>query len=237
MPWRPARSFPARVASRLVQQAVPGLRHVRGQVALYALAWEASNAAALAPGAAAATAAGSGPLWVVLGDSTAQGIGASGYDKGYVGQLRRILEERTGKTWRVLNLSKSGARAADVLATQLPRLEALGTLPDLVTVAIGSNDVVRRTPLEQVERELRELVARLPAGSIVGTLPQGLWVERVAALNEIVRSAAADAGLVVADVFARTGPPWKDKFAADHFHPADLGYADWAAAFAEVIEV
>ena len=42
---------------------------------------------------------------------------------------------------------------------------------------------------------------------------------------------------MVADVFARTGPPWKDKFAADHFHPADLGYADWAAAFAEVIDV
>ena len=99
----------------------------------------------------------------MLGDSTAQGIGASGYDKGYVGQLRRILEERTGKTWRVLNLSKSGARAADVLATRLPRLEALGTLPDLVTVAIGSNDVVRRTPLEQVERELREIVGP-PAG-------------------------------------------------------------------------
>jgi lysophospholipase L1-like esterase len=57
----------------------------------------------------------------------------------------------------------------------------------------------------------------------------------VAALNAIVRSAAGEAGLVVADVFATTGPPWKDKFAADHFHPADLGYADWAAAFAEVV--
>ena len=205
-------------------------------MALYALAWDASNIAALAPDVAAPGAAASGPLWVVLGDSTAQGIGASGYDKGYVGQLQRILEERTGQSWRVLNLSKSGARAADVVDTQLPRLEALGTLPDLVTVAIGSNDVVRRTPLEQVGRELREIVARLPAGSIVGTLPQGLWVERVAALNRVVRSAADEAGLVVADVFARTGPPWKDKFAADRFHPADLGYADWAAAFAEVID-
>lgn len=232
MPWRPARSFPARVASRLVQQALPALRHVRDQVALYAVAWETSNAAVLAPGAAAA-----GPLWVALGDSTAQGIGASGYDKGYVGQLQRIIQERTGTTWRVLNLSKSGARAADVLATQLPRLEALGALPDLVTVAIGSNDVVRRTPLDQVERELREIIGRLPARSIVGNLPQGLWAERVAALNQIVRSAASEAGLVVADVFARTGPPWKDKFAADRFHPADLGYADWAAAFAEVIDI
>ncbi|MEA2843795.1 MAG: hypothetical protein QOJ69_1466 [Actinomycetota bacterium] len=211
-----------------MQEAVPGLRRVRAQVALYALAWDASNVAALAPGAA-------GPLWVVLGDSTAQGIGASGFDQGYVGQLHRTLEARTGTPWRVLNLSKSGARAADVVATQLPRLEALGTDPDLVTCAIGSNDVVRRTPLVQVERELREIVSRLPAGSVVATLPQGLWAERVAALNAIVRSAAGEAGLVVADVFGTTGPPWKDKFAADHFHPADLGYADWAAAFAEVV--
>ncbi len=230
MRWRPARSFPARVASRLVQEAVPGLRRVRAQVPLYAQAWDTSNMAALAPGAAA------GPLWVVLGDSTAQGIGASAFDQGYVGQLRRILEGRTGQTWRVLNLSKSGARASDVVASQLPRLDALGTLPDLVTCAIGSNDVVRRTPLAQVEGELREIVARLPTGSVVATLPQGMWAERVAALNAIVRSAADEAGLVVADVFAHTGPPWRDKFAEDHFHPADLGYADWAAAFAEVVE-
>jgi lysophospholipase L1-like esterase len=217
------------VASRLVQQAVPALRHIRAQVALYALAWDRSNLAALAPGAASA-----GPLWVVLGDSTAQGIGASAFDKGYVGQLQSILEERSGKTWRVLNLSKSGARAADVLAVQLPRLEALGALPDLVTCAVGTNDIVHRTSLDRVERELREIASRLPAGSVVATLPP-LSTERVATLNEIVRSAAAEAGLVVADVNAHTGPPWTGKLAADHFHPADLGYADWAAAFAEVV--
>ena len=231
MPWRPARSFPARVVSRLVQETVPALRNIRAQVALYALAWDTSNLATLAPGATAA-----GPLWVALGDSTAQGIGASAFDQGYVGQLRRILDERSGQSWRVLNLSKSGARAADVLATQLPRLEALGSLPDLVTCAIGTNDVVHRTPLGQIEGELREIVARLPAGSVVATLPR-LSTERAAALNEVVRPAAAKRGMVVADVYSHTGPPWSGKLAADHFHPSDLGYADWTAAFAEVIEV
>lgn len=209
---------------------MPALRRVRAQVALYARAWDASNVAALAPGA-------TGPLWVVIGDSTAQAIGASAHDQGYVGQVQRVLEERTGQAWRVLNLSRSGARAAEVIAAQLPRLDVLDPPPDLVTCAIGSNDVVHRTPLAQVERELREIVARLPAGSVVATLPQGLWAERVAALNEVVRAAADEAGLVVADVNAHTGPPWRDKLAADRFHPADLGYADWAAAFAEVIEV
>ncbi len=48
---------------------------------------------------------------------------------------------------------------------------------------------------------------------------------------------AAAAGLLVADVWARTGPPWQGKLASDGFHPGARGYADWAAAFAEVLDV
>jgi hypothetical protein len=49
------------------------------------------------------------PLWVVLGDSTAQGLGAPGPYGGYVGQALRQLRRATGQHWRVLNLSVSGA--------------------------------------------------------------------------------------------------------------------------------
>jgi len=28
-----------------------------------------------------------------------------------------------------------------------------------------------------------------------------------------------------------TGPPWHGRYAADHFHPSDLGYEGWAGAF------
>ena len=41
----------------------------------------------------------------------------------------------------------------------------------------------------------------------------------------------------MADVGARTGPPWEGKYAEDRFHPGALGYADWAAAFAEALEL
>ncbi len=40
---------------------------------------------------------------------------------------------------------------------------------------------------------------------------------------------------MVADVWARTGKPWAEKFAADHVHPNDAGHGDWAAAFATAI--
>lgn len=218
---------PPKVVGLLVRGAIPGLRRVHAQVPAYAQAWDEANDLALKA---------TGPLWVVLGDSTAQGIGAPSPDEGYVGQVHRLLEARTGEVWRVLNLSKSGGRAADVIARQLPLLESLEVTPALVTCAIGANDVVRRTPLVQIEGELREIIARLPPGSVVGTLPHGLGRERVEALNQVVWTAAAEAGLKVADVYAHTGPPWEGKFAEDRFHPATLGYADWAAAFVEPLD-
>lgn len=212
----------------LVRGAIPGLRRVHAQVPVYAKAWDEANALALAA---------SGPLWVALGDSTAQGIGAPSPDQGYVGLVHRVLEERTGQAWRVLNLSKSGGRMADVLAGQLPRLEALEQTPALVTCAVGANDIVRRTPLAQAEREMREIMARLPAGSVIGNLPQGLGPTRIRPLNHLIESEAAGAGLRVADVYAHTGPPWEGKFAEDRFHPGALGYAHWAAAFTEALDL
>ncbi len=205
---------------------LPGLRRVHAQVAAYASAWEEANALTLT---------GSGPLWVVLGDSTAQGIGAPGYEQGYVGQLHQALEERTGQRWRVLNLSRSGARVADVVENQLPRLEALEGPPELVTCAIGANDLVGRTPPGILESGLREILARLPEGAVIATVPQGLRPAQAAQVNDLIRAEAPRAGLRVADVWAHTGPPWRGKFSADGFHPGALGYADWARAFSEAL--
>jgi acyl-CoA thioesterase-1 len=204
----------------------PGLRQVHAQVARYAAAWEQANARAQA---------GAGPLWVDLGDSTAQGIGAPAWNEGYVGQLLAGLEDGAERPWRVLNLSKSGARTADVLDRQLPALHALAATPDLVTCSIGANDIVGRVPIPTFEARLRAILTQLPTGAIVATVPQGLNGARTEAANRLIRTEAPAAGLVVADVWAHTGPPWHGKLAADGFHPGALGYADWAAAFAEVL--
>jgi lysophospholipase L1-like esterase len=215
------------VLGRLVRAVLPGVREVHAQVARYAARWDAANGTALA---------GVGPLWVVLGDSTAQGIGAASWEEGYVGQLHRALNEGTERPWRVVNLSRSGARAADVLDRQLPALRELTSPPDLVTCAIGANDIVRRTPTPDLLDRLRRIMAALPERAVIATLPQGLSPERTEAANRVIRDEAPGAGLLVADVWARTGPPWHGKLAADRFHPGALGYADWAAAFADVLD-
>jgi lysophospholipase L1-like esterase len=217
-----------RVRARLgwvARALLPGVREVHAQVAVFAKAWEEANGVALGA---------TGPLWVVLGDSTAQGIGAPAYDQGYVGQLRKVLEEHSGGPWRVLNLSRSGARADDVVTSQLPRLEALDVTPELVTCAIGANDMMA-TPLERVLASIREIISRLPEGAIIATVPQGLRPPRATVVNDVIRAEAPPAGLRVADVWAHTGPPWQGKLAADGFHPGLTGYANWAAAFAEAL--
>jgi lysophospholipase L1-like esterase len=210
-------------ARRWVGGLLPGADDRRRQSAEYLDAWTADNDAARAA---------SGPLWVALGDSTAQGIGTSSREHSYVAVLLRALREHD-PTWRALNLSLSGARVRDVLEDQLPALEDL--TPDLVTCAVGANDLVP-TPRRRLERELRELAAQLPAGSLLANLPQGLAPKRAVRVNELISELVAEHELVLVDVWSHTGPPWAGKFSADRFHPNDVGYGDWASAFLEAVD-
>ena len=83
-------------------------------------------------------------LYVAIGDSAAQGIGASRPDRSYVGVLADDIRNLTGRSLRVVNLSVSGATTELAVLDQLPRLAKLS--PDLVTVAIGANDIASWDP-------------------------------------------------------------------------------------------
>ncbi|CAN5354477.1 hypothetical protein BH23ACT9_BH23ACT9_24050 [soil metagenome] len=220
----------------VVGQWRAGVGVTSGQVDPYRLAWRTANAEALSAGPQA------GPLWVVLGDSASQGVGASTPFEGWVGQVRRRLEEADGHAWRVVNLSVSGARAHDVLDEQLPELWRLAQPVDLVVCAVGGNDMYRSTSW-QIRDRFTRLVAALPAPgqlaegqrTVMTTLPQGLGRRRAAIANQIVRTSAPARGIEVADLWATTGPPWQGKYAEDFFHPNDTGYGHWADAIAAVL--
>ncbi|HWG60412.1 MAG TPA: GDSL-type esterase/lipase family protein [Streptosporangiaceae bacterium] len=141
-----------------------GVMAMREDCAAFASHWQAHNDRVVT---------GTGPLWVVLGDSTAQGLGAPTPDRGYVGQVLAELRQRTGQGWRVLNLSTSGALIRDVLGDQLPRLHAS---PDLVTCGIGTNDILYSSP-KRLFADLRALVAAVPDETVLLDLPlpAGLW--------------------------------------------------------------
>ena len=212
------------LTGRLMRTLRPGVAATLGLGSDYRRYWEESNVRARQA---------DGPLWVALGDSTAQGIGASAPDRGYVGQLLVRLRDEQRRPWRVVNLSVTGARVADVAREQVPRINEVGD-PELVTCAAGANDVIR-FGFRRVLEALAELIRGLPPGAVLATIPQGLMPGRTRELNQIIRADAPAAGLHIADAWAHTGPPWEGKYAADDFHPNDTGYGEWCAAFAEAI--
>ena len=203
-----------------------GVTALRGDCVTFASHWQAHNYRILTE---------TGPLWVVLGDSTGQGLGAPSPEGGYVGQALAELRLRTGLPWRVLNLSVSGALIRDVMNDQLPRLPAAASL---VTCGIGVNDILYTSPA-RLFADLRALIAAVPEQTVLLDLPlpAGCWgflgrasVPYVARINRAIHQAAAARGLPVAEVSAHFGPPWAGKFASDCFHPSQDGYRDWARA-------
>ncbi len=180
------------------------------------------------------------PVWVVLGDSTAQGLGAPLPKGGYVGQTLRQLRERTGQRWQVLNLSVSGALIRDVLGSQLP---AIPQAPALVTCGVGANDIFYSTPAKLFS-DMRTLLAEVPGGTVLLDLPLpfGVWgivgrmsVPYITRINRVIYELAAERNLPVAHVSANFIPPWPGKFSVDSFHPSQDGYRDWTRALLAAI--
>ncbi len=180
-------------------------------------------------------------LYVAIGDSAAQGIGASRPHHSYVGFLARFIRRRTGRTLRVVNLSQSGARLREAVEKQLPALAKLDA--DIVTVSIGANDIAE-FDAERFERELRVIYGAVPSHAIVADVPCFYFGEserRVQVANEIVRRIAAEHSLDVAPLHETTRRRTAARVAlrdvaADFFHPNDRGYLLWASAFEPFVD-
>ncbi|HEX8762840.1 MAG TPA: SGNH/GDSL hydrolase family protein [Candidatus Saccharimonadales bacterium] len=209
---------------KLASLFLPGVRKIQRQIAPYAEAWMAVNTKALRA---------NGPLWVVLGDSMSQGVGASAFDKGWVGQLRDILAAR-GMEYRIVNLSISGARTEDVLELQLPAMWRLGLKPDLVTVLIGANNISRSKHRRHIVNDLEQLVERLPSGTIIGSIT-GTSAEARRA-NALLAEQIDKRHFAIADMNYAFRPPTKARISEDLYHPNDLGYAEIAKVFADAIK-
>lgn len=208
-----------------------GVTAMRSDCAEFAGFWREHNARVLD---------GEGPLWVVLGDSTAQGLGAPSPTLGYVGQVLTGLRRRTGRAWRVLNLSVSGSVIRDVLDKQLAESP---TGADLVTCGIGINDILY-TPPGRLFGDLRSLVSAVPSGTVLLDLPvpAGMWgllgrasVPYVTRINRVLHASAVTRSLPVARVSEEFTAPWGGKFASDCFHPSQDGYRDWTRAVLDAI--
>ena len=171
---------------------------------------------------------------IVLGDSTAAGIGVQQAADTIGGQLG----SRLGARWT--SYGASGARAAD-LAAQIE----LVVDADAVLVLIGANDATHLTSLTNLGRDVRAAVAGLTAPVVVGTCPdlgaarafahplRELADKRGRAVARTTARAVRAAGGTAVDLRALTGPTFRADprcLSFDLFHPSARGYAVWAVA-------
>jgi acyl-CoA thioesterase I len=176
--------------------------------------------------------------YIALGDSAAQGIGASKPQLGYVGLLANQIGQSTGKTVRVVNLSVSGAKVEDVIKDQLPELKNYS--PDLITVEIGSNDVVHYNA-QQFQAQYTALAAALPKNTVVSNIPYfgGRVRNNIQAIeaSQFISEAVARYNLRLVDLQTETRKKQSYlNYAADFFHPSNRGYQNWDEAFWKVIK-
>ncbi|WP_082473905.1 SGNH/GDSL hydrolase family protein [Curtobacterium sp. Leaf261] len=178
--------------------------------------------------------------YLAIGDSAAQGVGASMPSRGYVGLLARRIRHRSRSTLRVVNLSVSGATTWGAKKDQLPKLA--GFRPDICTVSIGANDIADFHP-DKFERNLRAIYGAVPSHAIVAELPCMFFRERerkVSVANEIVHRVADELGLTVAPLHTITKRVGLRRTFfnsyGDLFHPNDNGYQIWASAFEPLVD-
>lgn len=190
-------------------------------------------------------------VYVALGDSTVEGIGASHPSKSYAALVHSDLSRHYAPV-EYHNFGKGGARVSDVVATQLSK--AVEAQPRLITLSIGANDIIKRTSLRLFRTELQRLLQTLreqtPALIVMTNIPDFSFNNRIPAsvkpvvrlrikqYNAIIRRAAAANGAVLIDTFkesAATALRFPEAVSSDNFHPSDLGYTLWANVMLTVI--
>lgn len=184
-------------------------------------------------------------LYVALGDSTVEGVGASRPEQNYVSHLGERLRA-VYPTARIENLGTAGATSADVRTRQLAR--AIARRPDVVTLSVGPNDITGRVSLHHyaanVGAILESLAGQTRAVLVVNLIPdlavtphfrgrpEGELVGRLTAqFNDVLRHQAREHGAELVDLYepSRAEIPGRPELvAADGYHPSDAGYARWA---------
>jgi lysophospholipase L1-like esterase len=183
---------------------------------------------------------------VVLGDSSAAGLGVSEAIETPAVLLAAGLSEVAGRPVVLTNTAVIGARSADLAGQADAALAA--TRPQVAMIMIGANDVTGRVPPAQSVRSLAETVSRLrTAGAevVVGTCPDLGTIEPIAQplrwlARRWSRQLAAAQTVAVVEAGGRTvslgdilGPEFAarpaEMFSPDRFHPSAAGYAAAAA--------
>ncbi|SDP37011.1 Lysophospholipase L1 [Pedococcus dokdonensis] len=185
---------------------------------------------------------------VVLGDSSAAGMGADHRYQTVGAIIANGVSALTGRPVRLTNTAVVGAESSG-LELQLANALDQVPRPHVAIIMVGANDVTHRINkavavrhLETTVRALRALDAEVVVGTCpdLGTIqpiPQPLrligrrWSRDMAAAQTV---AVVEAGGRTVSLGDLLGPEFAERphemFSADRFHPSPAGYARAAAA-------
>jgi len=186
---------------------------------------------------------------LVIGDSTAYGIGATNPKNSIAGRYAQRFENA-----EIINMGENGKRTIDVIE----ELQSLQNEEfDLIQLHIGGNDIIRFRPYEETEESIKKVlmlasdiadnVIFVSTGNLgtVKLFPPGtrfLLEQRTRRLREIfiAESNKLD-NVYYVDLFreADEDPFAKDPekyYTKDFLHPSDEGYADWFELISEKLD-
>lgn len=184
--------------------------------------------------------------YVAMGDSLTEGLcdpAPDGALRGWADRLALLLAARGGLHYA--NLAIRSKRVRDVCQTQLPR--ALELEPDLVSILIGANDLVKPSvDVSALAAELEGAVRRLRgigADVVLVTpfLPRrraaAMYTRRFAAFATALAGIAARTGAILIDTDVYPTLPDRPNWGEDLVHLSSRGHRFLAYRAGEVLAV
>jgi lysophospholipase L1-like esterase len=191
---------------------------------------------------------------VALGDSYTICTGASDTSHSWPAIISKLVEETTGRQVELTNPAVNGFTTSDLIQHELPYVQKLK--PDLVTILIGVNDLVRGRSedfyLETLTQIYKAVAALgLPRGQVAAISIPDWWYTPAAAeygganhvrrltkgFNDVAEKTALGHAFTWVDISKASsanigGNGW---IASDQLHPGDPQYAAWADAIWELV--
>lgn len=184
---------------------------------------------------------------LVIGDSSAAGVGVETIEQSFSGYLPRFLHEISGRPVLSRVIGLNSATSSHLRDFALPHIEPRHI--DYVALNVGTNDAKNFHTSRRFCRDFGTLLyalrSRFPGAAIIWS--GVLDLEKVPALprplNRIlgIRSRLIDycGRILCRERGALALPPeWRpvsENFSADGFHASEEGYREWAASMAGYI--
>jgi lysophospholipase L1-like esterase len=185
---------------------------------------------------------------LIIGDSSAAGVGVSDQQSALLGQLVSILEQQFNLSWRLL--AKTGAKTQDLIP--MLQNEKLANTYDIIITSLGVNDV---TSLQRTKHWLNEqnklhqycfdtlkakhiIINGMPPMHRFPLLPQPLrWVigSRAKAFDRLQAKQISQFSNKSYEPVAFELD--ESAMASDGFHPGELIYKEWGLSLSERINV